>query len=70
MLADCVGGFGLYVTETCMKHGLTVPRACFGVEDRYLPHGSHERLLEEAGLSARQLAQAIEASLKGGRGHG
>jgi len=59
------GGFGAFVTETCRREGWTLPRACFGVDDRFLPHGSHERLMEEAGLSAEQIADRIRQTCSG-----
>ncbi len=53
------GGFGSYLTLYCRREDLPLPLACFGVEDRLIPHGSHERLMEEAGLSPARLAERI-----------
>ncbi len=53
------GGFGMYVTEYMTENGLTLPAHCFGVEDRFLQHGAHERLMEDAGLNAESIARKI-----------
>ena len=53
------GGFGAYVTEICRRMDSCPPRCCFAVQDRFLPHGSHGRLMEEAGLSPDGMAERI-----------
>ena len=53
------GGFGEYVTERCQQLGIRVPVVCFGITDRFIPHGSHDLLLKEAGLTAEQIAESI-----------
>ena len=53
------GGFGAFVSEYCLNHQLPVPRQCFGVDDRYIQHGQHERLMKDAGLEAGQIAETI-----------
>ncbi len=58
------GGFGAYVCLYCREHGLTQPSGCFAVEDRYLPHGGHEKLLEEAGLTPEQIASRMLEHLR------
>ena len=62
------GGFGMFVTEYMAGNGLTPPKHCFGVEDRFLQHGTHERLMEDAGLDAKTIASKILSVLKEGRG--
>lgn len=58
------GGFGLYLTEYCMKHQLPLPKKCFGVEDEFIQHGNHELLMKDAGLSAEQITASISQILK------
>ena len=53
------GGFGEYVTQRCREMGLTVPTECIGVGDKFIQHGNHRQLLEDAGLSAPQISQRI-----------
>lgn len=53
------GGFGAYVAERCRELGIPGPAACIGVPDRFIPHGSHGQLLEEAGLSPARIAERI-----------
>ena len=53
------GGFGLYLTEYCMKHQLPPPRKCFGVEDGFIQHGNHELLMKDAGLDTDMIAASI-----------
>ena len=59
------GGFGEYVTEICRRLGICIPELCFGITDRFIPHGSHELLMKEAGLSAEQIAGRIVESIRG-----
>ena len=59
------GGFGEYVTRTCLDHAWTVPLHCFGVEDMFIQHGDHEHLMKDAGLDARSMADRISSVLKG-----
>ena len=58
------GGFGMYVTEYLTGKGMNPPRHCFGVEDRFLQHGAHEKLMQDAGLSEEMIAGKILAILK------
>ena len=53
------GGFGAFVAERCRELGIPEPAACIGVPDRFIPHGSHGQLLEEAGLSPARIAERI-----------
>ena len=53
------GGFGEYVTEKCRMLGIAEPADCIGVPDRFIAHGSHDRLLEDAGLSPEKIAERI-----------
>ena len=59
------GGFGEYLTRYCVDRGCPVPEKCFGVSDVFVQHGCHERLMEEAGLGAGQIADAVCGVLKG-----
>jgi len=58
------GGFGMFVTEACRAEGLPLPKECLAVADRFLPHGSHARLMEEAGLSAERISARVLEGLK------
>jgi len=53
------GGFGAYVAEKCRELGIPGPADVIGVPDRFIPHGSHGQLLEEAGLSPERIAERI-----------
>ena len=53
------GGFGEFVTERCRSLKLKMPVDCIGVPDRFISHGNHERLLEDAGLSPEQISERI-----------
>ena len=53
------GGFGAFVTDELVRKRLAPPRICFGVDDRFIPHGDHERLMREAGLAPEQIAERI-----------
>ena len=60
------GGFGEYVTEKCRELGIPVPADVIGVPDRFISHGSHSRLLEDAGLSPEMIAERILKVLRRG----
>ncbi len=57
------GGFGEYLAAECRRRGWTEPRQSFGISERFLPHGDHERLMQEAGLTADQIAEQIRKML-------
>ena len=59
------GGFGEYVTWFCRQRNYPVPIRCFGVDDEFIQHGNHERLMEAAGLGSRHICDAILAELEG-----
>ena len=56
------GGFGAYTAEKCRVFGMRPP-VCIGIEDTFIPHGSHSELLALAGLSAEQIAERVEKKL-------
>ena len=53
------GGFGEYLTGLCRENGYPLPVECIGVPDCYIPHGSHEQLMAEAGLSPEKISERI-----------
>ena len=57
------GGFGEYVTEKCRMLGVKGPADVIGVQDKFIPHGNHDRLLEDAGLSPVQISERILKAL-------
>ena len=59
------GGFGEYVSRYCADRGYVIPTGCFAVKGCYIPHGDHERLMQEAGLNAESLAKDIIRRRKG-----
>lgn len=61
------GGFGEYVREICADKGFRGPRACFGVDDQFLAHGSHSLLMKDAGLDPETLRDRIAAKMKESR---
>ena len=42
---------------------MRIPAGRIGVPDRFIPHGSHGRLLEEAGLSPEKIHGRIQEAL-------
>lgn len=53
------GGFGEYIAMICAEQKLRSPDAFFAVPDRFLPHGSHEQLMESVGLSPEQICEKM-----------
>ena len=62
------GGFGDAVHEHFQTEGETPPRRLvhWGLPDRFVPHGSRERLMEEIGLSPKQMAERVVRLMEGG----
>lgn len=58
------GGFGSAVLEAAAQAGLYPEITCIGVEDRYIQHGDHKRLLAEVGLDDESIARRICITLK------
>ena len=59
------GGFGEYVSRYCLDMNYTVPSYSYAVQDCYIQHGDHERLIREAKLDAESLAEDIYNRMKG-----
>ena len=59
------GGFGEYVSQTCLRHGWVQPVYCFGVDDTFVQHGDHEHLMRDAGLDTEHIARKICSAVKG-----
>lgn len=59
-----MGGFGSAVLEEAADAGFYPAVFRFGVEDRYLQHGDHKRLLEEVGLDDESIIRRIQSILK------
>jgi 1-deoxy-D-xylulose-5-phosphate synthase len=54
-----VGGFGDAVSRFLRDHDIDVPVKAFGLPQEFLAHGTRKEVLEEAGLTAQQLALQI-----------
>ena len=54
-----VGGFGDAVARLLRDHDVDVPVKTFGLPQEFLTHGTRDEVLEEAGLTAQQLALRI-----------
>lgn len=57
------GGFGAYLTRICNERSYHAPSACFGIDDQFLSHGDHPKLLKDADLSPEILAEKILCAL-------
>ncbi len=57
------GGAGSAVGECLLTHGRERPLLILGLPDRFMPHGSREEVLAEAGLDAGSILDAIRAWL-------
>jgi 1-deoxy-D-xylulose-5-phosphate synthase len=54
-----VGGFGDAVARLLRDHDVDVPVKTFGLPQEFLPHGTRQEVLDEAGLTPQQLALRI-----------
>lgn len=55
-----LGGFGNIVSLILERRGVECRLQRFGLEDRFIEHGSRPWLLEECGLSTARLARALQ----------
>jgi 1-deoxy-D-xylulose-5-phosphate synthase len=53
------GGFGSAVLEWRAAAGVATPVHLLGLPDRYIPHGSRAKLLQDVGLTAEGLERAL-----------
>ncbi|UCC11405.1 MAG: 1-deoxy-D-xylulose-5-phosphate synthase [candidate division WOR-3 bacterium] len=54
-----LGGFGSAVMEFCSKNDLPVKVSCIGLPDEFVEHGSRDKLLALAGLTAENVARRL-----------
>jgi 1-deoxy-D-xylulose-5-phosphate synthase len=54
-----MGGAGSAVNEYCYAHNIAVRIHNLGLPDTFLPHGTRDEVLSDAGLDAVQIAEAI-----------
>lgn len=53
------GGFGSYVSQTCVAEELPAPVLCFGIQDTFVQHGRRDQLMKYLGLEPEQMAARI-----------
>ena len=58
------GGFGEYMSGICSETGFPPPAACIGVSDCFIPHGTHEQLMTDAGLDPEKIADRVLHTLE------
>jgi len=58
------GGVGSALAQALREAEVDVPLRDFGTPARFLGHGSRQELLEESGLTAEQLAAAVEKTCR------
>ncbi len=59
-----MGGFGSAVLEYAAMHGHFANIRPMGVQDQFVPHGDHQHLLSDLGLSNDQMAKTIRETLQ------
>lgn len=60
-----IGGFGSAVCALCERRGWTLPALCLGVPDRFIEHGSREKLLAMLELTPESMAKRVIEKLRG-----
>ena len=58
------GGAGSAVGESLLEHGARTTVLQLGLPDRFLPHGTREQILREAGLDAEGIHDAVRTRLE------
>ncbi|MFA4858708.1 MAG: transketolase C-terminal domain-containing protein, partial [Candidatus Margulisiibacteriota bacterium] len=54
------GGFGSAVLEFLVAKGMSVPVTRLGIPDRFIPHGSRDKILDLCGLSVNKIVEHIK----------
>ncbi|GAB2515414.1 1-deoxy-D-xylulose-5-phosphate synthase [Paramicrobacterium agarici] len=62
-----VGGIGTRIRQVLRGAGVDTAVDELGVPDEFIPHASREQILEDAGLTARQIARDVVAQVLGSR---
>ena len=55
-----IGGYGSAVTQYVAENDLDVKVHVIGIEDRFIPHGTREQLLEDVGLTKDKIMDYLE----------
>lgn len=62
-----VGGIGTRIRQTLREAGVDTAVDELGVPDEFIDHASREQILEDAGLTAQQIARDVVAQVLGSR---
>lgn len=60
---NVVGGLGTAIADVLSEHRNSAPLLKLGVQDRFMPVGDYNYLVEQAGLTPEQIAASIENKL-------
>lgn len=58
-------GLGHRLRDILLDEGITNRALCFGIPQRYLPHGSRDELLEELGLTPKAISRRVLEAISG-----
>lgn len=58
------GGFGSAIVEFLADSNVVKPVLRFGIDDKFVEHGSRSQLLEDCGLTAENIARSIQNFLR------
>ena len=58
------GGFGSAIVEFLADSNVVKPVLRFGIDDKFVEHGSRSQLLEDCGLTAENIARSIQKFLR------
>ena len=67
---EMIGGFGSEIARLCVEYGAREPLAVMGLPNRFIAHGTIDQLLEECGLTPKQIALRVKDVLAREREHG
>jgi 1-deoxy-D-xylulose-5-phosphate synthase len=62
-----VGGIGTRIRQTLREAGVDTAVDELGVPDEFIDHATREEILEDAGLTAQQIARDVVAQVLGSR---
>ena len=58
------GGAGSAVQEFCSKENIYIKSKLFGIPDNFVEHASREEMIEECGLTSKQILAELETMME------
>ena len=58
--ASIAGGAGSSIQEFCAEENIAIKSQLLGIPDKFIDHSSREEMIEEVGLTAKQIEETLK----------